>query len=311
MPAGRQPRPAEYYEQKIREIYPEIKLLEAYCQADPDDHSTAEELEQKKTTLRHYRDRWAERKQVLVYVDGREQLENNPTELGYPTQRTPQYDAKKWPWYSVGDYVAYIDGIGWYPVCRERKSLMDLDNTLRDKDHRKNLYEEFGRFLVDKRFTIFRFDLECTSEELEEYLPPMPKTCKFCVHKRVKLDSGDFFCPVSKHMFPEYSPGSGFKCHEGFTEKKRDPVNIQAMKSLRKTIIRQCQEMGMQVVWRGSREEACREYHAGIVEYLKLNYMKFLKLEEIPRDEDAFLKERLAQAEEVVRATKAALGVEV
>ena len=274
MTPGRQPLPASHYEAEIRKLYPEVQLLKAYCEADPEDKATAKELEEKKGTLRGYRDKWAERKQVLVYVDGREQLENTPEELGYPTQRTPQYDAKKWPYSSVGDYTAYIEGIGWYPVCRERKSLTDLDGTLRDKEHRKNLFEEYERFKVDPRFKnggIFRFDLECTPEELENYLPPMPKTCSFCAVKRVRMDSGDYLCLRSGHMFPSFEPAQDFKCHEGFEERKRDPVNIKAMKTLRKRIIRQCHEKGMQVIWRGSREEACKAYREGVIEYLSLN----------------------------------------
>ena len=296
---------AEYYEAEIRKLYPEIKLLKAYCEANREDKSTLGELEQKKSNIRYFRDKWAERKQVIVYVDGREQLENTPEELGYPTQRTPQYDAKKWPWYSVGDYTAYIDGIGWYPVCRERKSLADLDNTLRDKDHRKNFFEEYERFKVDPRFKngIFRFDLECTPEELEDFLPPMPKTCKYCSVKRQKMDSGDYFCPKNFKIL-EYDPSSDFKCHEGFEERKRDAVNVSAMKTLRKTIIRQCLEIGMQVVWRGSRDEACKAYREGIVEYLKLNYVKFLKLDVEPYNDLRELDRKIAQCEAELEALK-------
>lgn len=311
---GRQPYTSDYYEVEIRKLYPEVQILKAYCEANPEDVETAKELEEKKATLRYYRDKWAERKEVIVYVDGREQLPNTPEELGYPTERTPQYDPKTWPWYSVGDYVAYIPGIGWYPVCRERKSLADLDDTLRDKDHRKNLYEEYERFKADPRFKdggVFRFDLECTPEELEDFLPPMPKSCRFCAVKRVKMDSEDYFCPVSQHMFQEFEPGSDFKCHEGFVERKRDPVNVKAMKTLRKTIIRQCHEMGMQIVWRGSREAACAAYKPGVEEWLKLNYVKLLRLDVKPYDDLEHLKTKKAMLEAELSYVNEALGVEV
>jgi len=277
-----QKKTASEYEAEIRSLYPEVQVLKAYCEANPEDIETIKELEKKKSTLRSYRDKWAERKDVIVYVDGREQLENTPVELKYPTERTPPYDSKKWQWYSVGDYIAYIQGIGWYPVCRERKTINDLDGTLRDRDHRKNLYEEFGRFLADDRFTIFRFDLECTEEEFYNYLPPVPKTCKYCEVKRVKSDTGDYFCPKTFTLFPSKDPEKDFKCHDGFRERKRDPVNVQAMKTLRKTIIRQCCEMGMQIIWRGSREAAYKAYRPGVEEYLKLNYVKLLKLDMVP-----------------------------
>lgn len=299
------------YEAEIRKLYPDVQLLKAYCEADPDDRETAKELEQKKDALRGYRDRWAERKEVIVYVDGREQLENTPDELGYPTTRTPQYDKKDWPWRSVGDYTAYVPGIGWYPVCRERKSLADLDATLRDKDHRKRLYDEYERFLADSRFTIFRFDLECTESELWDYLPPLPKTCDFCEVKRLKMEHGDYFCLRTGEMFPEKEPGADFKCYEGFVEKRRDPVNVKAMKTLRKRIIRQCLEKGMQITWRGSRENACLAYREGIVEYLALNYVKLLGLDKLSHDDEAFLKERLARLEAEIQATKATLVVTV
>lgn len=304
---GRQPYTADHYEAEIRKLYPEVQVLKAYVEGNPEDLETAKELEQEKETLRGYRDRWAERKEVIVYVANNEGLPNSSEELRYQTAKMPTYDAKKWPWRQVGDYIAYVPGIGWYPVCRERKTLADLDATLRDKDHRKNLYEEYERCLVDSRFTVFRFDLECTPEDLNDYLPPMPKTCKFCQVKRIKTDNGDYFCPKTFTIFPEKDPGSDFKCHEGFMEKKRDPVNVSAMKTLRKTIIRQCHEMGMQVVWRGSREAACEAYKPGVEEWLKLNYVRLLNLDVTACSDRAVLEARVAQLEAELQAARTSL----
>jgi hypothetical protein len=303
-----QRKTSDYYEAEIRKLYPEVHLLQAYCDADPEDTETAKELEQKKATLRAYRDKWAQRKPVKVFVANNEGLPNTSEELGYPTEPMKQYDAKKWPYYQVGDYQAYVDGVGWYPVCRERKTLADLYATLMDRDHRKNLYEEHGRFSVDPRYKkdgIFRFDLECTEKDFFEYLPPWPKQCRFCEVKRVKTESGDYWCPRSHELFPSKENEPDFRCHNGFKERSRDPVDIKRIRTTQHTIIRQCHELGMQIVWRGSREAAYGAYRSGVEEWLKLNYVSLLRLEEI--NEEAFLKERLALAEEDVRAAKCSL----
>lgn len=269
---------SDYYEAKIRELYPTVKLLEAYCEADPEDKETAKELEKKKGTLGWYKDQWAERIPVKVYVDGREQLENTPEELRCPTEQTPQYDKTSWPYRSVGDYIAYVQGIGWYHVCRERKSLPDLYGTLMDDDNRENLFEEFDRFLADDRFTIFRFDLECTEEEFYNYLPQWPKTCKFCEVKREKMDSGEYFCPRTKSILDFY-PGSDFKCHEGFVERKRADIDIKRLRTLKEKWIKRCFEKGFQIIWRGSREAAYQAYSPGVEEWLKLSYVGLLGLD--------------------------------
>lgn len=247
-------------------------------------------------------------------MDGREQLENKPEELNYPTERTPHFHKTKWPYQPVGDYAAYVKGICWYPVCRERKSLADLYGTLIDEDHRKNLYEEFGRFLIDDRFTIFRFDIECMEKEFLEYLPPAPKTCKFCKVKRIKTENGDYFCPKMVQLFPEKKNDPDFKCHEGFEEKPRDEIELKRLLTLKKTILRQCFEMGMQIVWRGSREAAYEAYRPGVEEWLKLNYVRLLKLDTPLYNDESFLKERLSKARDEVWATEQslkALGVPV
>ncbi len=305
---GRQPYTYEHYEVEIRKLFPEVQLLKAFCESDPEDLETATELEKKKDTLRWYRDSWAKRIPVTVYVDGREQIPNTQEELRYPTERTPQYDKDDWPWYSVGDYIAYVQGIGWYPVCRERKSLNDLYGTLIDEDHRGNLYDEFVRFLTDKRFTIFRFDLECTEQEFFEYLPPRPKICKFCQVKRERMDSGDYFCNKIYKMFPSKDTDPDFRCHEGFVERPRDKVDLQRLQTLKETILRQCRELGMQIVWRGSREEACKKYRPGVEEWLKLNYVKLLKLDEPVYNDRLLLENRIAQLEAELHAARASLA---
>ncbi|MEN6290678.1 MAG: hypothetical protein ABFD07_01505, partial [Methanobacterium sp.] len=64
------------------------------------------------------------------------------------------------------------------------------------------------------------------------------------------------------------------------------------------------------ITWRGSREEACKAYKEGIIEYLALNYVKLLKLDTLSHNDEAFLKERLARLEAEMLATKASLGME-
>lgn len=294
---GRKPYTSEHYEAEIRKLFPEVQLLKAFCEANPEDESTLKELEQKKSTLREYRNRWAERVPAIAYVDGREQLPNSSEESGYHTERTPQYDAKNWPYYSVGDYITYVPGVGWYPVCRERKSLNDLYGTLMDEDHRKNLYDEFFRFLIDKRFTIFRFDLECTEDEFFEYLPPRPKICKYCQVKRIRMDTEDDFCPKLVKIFPSTVIDPSFRCHEGFIERKRDSIELQRLHTLKETVLRQCRELGMQIVWEGSREEACAAYKPGVVEWLKLNYVSLLQLDKPLYSDREFLEDRKAALE--------------
>jgi hypothetical protein len=305
------PKSASAYADEIKSLYPEVQLLKAYTEADPEDSSTLKELEKKKNTLRYYRDKWATNLDVIVYVANNEQLPNTPEELGYETQPMPTYHAKKWPWYQTGDYQAYIQGIGWYPVVRERKTLSDLDNTLRDKYHRKNFYEEFERFQVDSRFNIFRFDLECDPEQFYNSLPQWHKTCKFCEVKRLKMDSGDYYCPRSGHMFQSYSPGSDFKCREGFVERERAQADIQRIKTTRKTILRQCLGMGMQVVWRGSRVEAYKAYRPELEEWAKINYVKLLGLENKFYNDAEALRNRKAMLEVELEAINNSLKIVV
>jgi hypothetical protein len=280
----RQQYPAEYYEAEIRKLYPAVQLLRAYCEANPEDESTLKELEDKEKSLGYLKKMWAARIPIIVQVASNEGLENSAEELRCQTEPMKQYDAKKWPYKQVGDYVAFIPGIGWYPVCRERKTLEDLYGTLMDRDHRKNLFEEFDRFLADNRFTIFRFDLECTEEEFYNYLPTWPKTCKFCEIHRQKMDSGEYFCPQTFQIL-EFYPGPDFKCHEGFSPRQRDRIELQRILTSKETYLRQCHEKGFQVVWRGSREAACEAYRDGVEEWLKLNYVKLLKLDVKSRTE--------------------------
>lgn len=306
--SGRQPLTSEHYEKEMRSLYPAVQLLKAYCEANPEDAETLKELEKKRGSLRWYRNCWAERSKVTVYVDGREQLPNSADELGYPTEQTPQYDKKKWPYYSVGDYVAHVQGVGWYPVCRERKSLNDLYGTLMDEDHRKNLYEEFGRFSGDKRFTIFRFDLECTEDEFYNYLPQWPKQCRFCEVKRIKTEDGDYWCPRSHELFPVRDNTPDFRCHTGFKERKRYTVDVQRIRSTQHKIIMQCQELGMQIIWRGSREAAYEAYRPGVEEWLKLNYVELLKLDEAPYNDRVAIENKIAECEVNLFALRASLA---
>jgi hypothetical protein len=300
----RQQYPAEYYEAEIRKLYPAVQLLRAYCEANPEDTATLKELEDKEGSLRYNKKMWASRKQIIVQVASNEGLENSAEELRCQTEPMKTYDEKKWPYKQVGDYVAYVPGIGWYPVCRERKTLEDLYGTLMDKEHRKNLFEEFDRFLVDNRFTIFRFDLECTEEEFYNYLPHWPKTCKFCDVKRQKMDSGEYFCPLTLQILESY-PGPDFKCHEGFCPRPRDRIELQRIRTSKRTYLRQCREKGFQIEWRGSREAACEAYREGVEEWLKLNYVKLLKLD--VRDDRAELLKKKAFIEAELAAVNGAL----
>ena len=144
---ARLPYTYEYYESEIRKLYPTIQLLKAYCEANPEDESTLKELEQKERSMSYLKKMWASRIPITAQVASNEGLENSADELRCQTEPMKQYDPKKWPYKQVGDYNAHIPSLGvWYPVCRERKTLEDLYGTLMDRDHRKNLYEEFERF---------------------------------------------------------------------------------------------------------------------------------------------------------------------
>jgi len=307
--SGRQPLTADHYEAEIRALYPAVQLLKAYCEANPEDTESLKELEKKKDKLRYNRDKWAERKDKIVYVANNEGLPNSEKELGCKTEPMKPYHAKKWPYKQAGDYQAYVEGVGWYYVCRERKTLEDLYGTLMDRDHWKNLCEEFERFKEDPRFKtwgIFRFDLECTEKEFYKYLPHWPKTCKFCEVKRQKMDSGEYFCPRSLNIL-EYDPGPDFKCHAGFNERERDETTLKSIRTMKEKRIRQCFEMGMQVVWRGSREAAYEAYRPGIEEWLKLNYVKLLKLDEAPYNDRVALENKIAECEVVLFTLKFSL----
>jgi hypothetical protein len=299
---------ASDYEAEIRKLYPEVQLLKNHCEADPDDKDTLKDFEKSKNTLRWYRDQWAARIPITVYVANNEQLPNSSAELRCNTEPMPQYHKKKWPYYQTGDYQAYIPDLKvWYPILRERKSINDLHGTLVDKDHRKNLFEEYERFLVDPRFTVFRFDLECYEEEFYNYLPPVQKKCQFCEVKRTKMDSGDYFCPRTNEFFPTFDSATDFYCHEGFKEREKDPIDKARLRSLKKKIIDQCFEMGMQIKWRGSRKAAYEAYRPNIETWLKLNYVKLLKLDNGPYNDQAALLKRKAELEASLTAVNHSL----
>lgn len=309
--SGRQPLTADHYEAEIRALYPAVHLLKAYCEANPDDTESLKELETNKAKLRYNRDMWAHRKEAVVYVANNEGLPNSSEEIGYNTEPMKSYHAKKWPYKQFGDYIAYVPGIGWYPVVRERKTLSDLYGTLMDRDHRKNLYEELARFKADPRFKvkgIFRFDLECTEDDFYNYLPPWPKTCKFCEVKRIKTDSGDYWCQRSHNLFPSFENPPDFRCHAGYNERKRDPVDIKRIRSTQHKRIRQCHELGMQIIWRGSREAAYEAYRPGVEEWLKLKYVHLLKLDDAPYNDRVALENKIAECEVNLFALKASLA---
>jgi hypothetical protein len=304
------------YEAEIRKLYPEVQLLKNHCECNPDDKETLKELEKKKETLRWFRDKWAERTKIIVYVANNEQLPNSEDELRCDVLPMPQYHAKKWPHKQVGDYQAYIPILDtWYPVVRERKTINDLHGTLVDKDHRQNLFEEYERFVLDERFTIFRFDLECFEEEFYNYFPPTLKNCRYCTGKLVRNDFGDYHCTKSYKLFPPDNPDSEFKCDQ-FTAKKRDPINEARIRSLKKKIIDQCFEMGMQIKWRGSRKAAYEAYRSNIETWMKLNYVRLLGLDLDPlrdiqklRRDLAYHKSEVLAKESSIRSLERQLGM--
>jgi hypothetical protein len=257
---------------------PVIKSRYASLKQDPTNKA-------KKKLLRDTVKRWAAKNEAEVLAASNEGkgYQRTPDEIGYPVRPMPVYHPKKWPYHQFGDYQACIPGLGWYGVVIERKTLQDAVSTIIEDDHRENLYEEIGRFHADPRFKdhgIFRMDFECTEEQFFDFLPPYPKTCKFCTCERVQLDSGDLFCQTAVLIFDTEIPDPKFRCHNGFQEYQRSEKQIETIRKKKESVLRTLRAMGVQLCWRGSREAANEAYKPDLEAWCVENYVRLLKLEE-------------------------------
>lgn len=275
------------------------KQASDYIPIIKDRHASAKKdlSKAKKKLLRDTVKRWAEKLEVEVLAANNEGqgYQRTPEEIGYKVRPMPRYDPKKFPYRQSCDYLACISGIGWYKVGIERKTLNDLYSTLIDDDHRDNLYDEILRFNTDQRFKdrgIFRIDAECTEEEFFDFFPPYPKTCQFCIHERIKTDTGDMFCHTTLILFDKED--KDFRCHEGFQEQPRPEDQIKAINKKKETVLRTLRGMGVQLCWRGSRESANEAYKPELQAWCVANYEKLLKLDD---PEDLEMKKARLEAE--------------
>lgn len=296
---GRQPFTAEYYESEIRRKYKEFLK-------DPTN-------KKKQDSLRDSVRMWAIRTNVEVLAASNEGngYQRTPEEIGYTVNPMPVYEPKKWNYHQVCDYLAVIQGVGWYQVGIERKTLEDLYGTLIDDDHRRRLNAEITRFYNDPRFCkhgIFRMDLECTEEEFYDYFPPYPKTCKFCSKQKMKLDSGDYWCPEAMYLYAKDEDFKNFHCPaNSYEEKKRTQEDIDSINKKKATCIRRLRGRGVQIVWRGDRETANSEYKPDLQSWMIENYERLLGLGEYAYDDKAYVKRKIAFLEAALQSLYASL----
>ncbi|MEN6294220.1 MAG: hypothetical protein ABFD07_19685, partial [Methanobacterium sp.] len=228
----------------------------------------------------------------------------------YPVRPMPCYHAKKWPYKQFADYQACISGVGWYEVVIERKTLNDAYGTLVDDPHRENLYEEFDRFKNDPRFCkngIFRMDIECTEQQFMDYFPPFPKTCKFCNKQNVQLDTGDYWCPEARFLYSNDFDFRDFYCPaRAYEAIKREPEDVAAINAKKETVLSRLLGKGIQVCWRGSRENATAAYKKDLQSWMIENYVRLLKLEE--RNDVMMLRRKKTYLEYELQVVNAALA---
>lgn len=263
---------AQSYIKDIRERYQAHKK-------NPDDIK-------KENQLNYSVREFAKRVEVEVFAANNEGqgYQRTPEEIGYKISPMKRYDKKNYPYYQFGDYQAYIELIGWYGVVIERKTLNDLYSTLIEDDHRKNLYQEIQRFKNDPRFSengIFRMELECTEEEFKAYFPPFPKNCNFCNKQKIKLDTGDMWCPEAMFLYSPDEKFKGFYCPANSYEiKRRTPEDIEAINKKKETCLSRLIGKGVQLCWRGDRETANEKYKIDLQSWIIENYVRLLRLEE-------------------------------
>lgn len=306
---GRQPFSADYYEAEIRRKYKEF-------QKDPTN-------KKKQDSLRDSVRMWAIRSQVDVLAASNEGdgFQRTPEEIGYPVKPMPRYEPKKWNYHQVCDYLALIKGVGWYQVGIERKTLEDLYGTLIDDDHRRRLNAEITRFYSDPRFCkhgIFRMEIECPEKSFYDFFPPFPKNCNFCSKQKMKLDSGDYWCPEAMFLYAKDNDFKNFYCPANeYQAKIRTPEEIDTLNKKKATCIRRLRGRGVQIVWRGDRETANSEYKPDLQSWMIENYERMLGLGEYAYDDEAYIKRKIASCEAELQALRASLekiqvsGVEV
>lgn len=249
------------YVTEIRTLHKQIKKF-----PEPKTDKQKEELKTLKKQLDTQLRGWIKRLDITIFVAQNEQYPWMPEEFKeFVLTPMRPYDAKKWPYYQVGDYQAYFSGggvSGWIPVLVERKGGKegrsgphDLYGTLINPERCDTFYREIERFRADARFSMMIVIAECT---LSEYL---------------------LYTPL-------------------FNGKKRNVNHIGASPESRGGKIDSLYNRGVPVLFAGTRILAVTRYKGLLKGWLRLNYACILKLDIEPYDDRAELLKKKAAIEE-------------
>ena len=313
---GRQPYTYEHYEAEIRKLFPEVQLLKAFCESDPEDLETATELDKKQEALKRNVKNLAKKCNPIIYVANNEgipwKLEDMPwSDTGRNVTIEPMPLKRKSKIKQVGDYVCYIPELGvYYPKVIDRKSWDDMNGTFVDEDNRARFFREVETFNIDPRFkdipdAKLEVFAECSKYDFLVKLAPYPTQCKFCTKvKRIRVDDNLVYYCTENGEPSTVKPESSCK---SFDPYKRSDGEIKALIKKKRTVIGQLKKAGVEVCWQGSRFEASHQYTVDIFEWIKGNYVTLLKLDSMYSDR-LFLENRIAQLEAELQAARASLA---
>lgn len=293
---------ADDYAAEIRKLYPEVQLLKAYCEANPEDEATVKKLEQKQNTLTGKVKNLAKRSNPIIYVAKNEGIpwkaEDMPwSDTGRNVTIEPMPLKKDTKIKQVGDYICYIPELDvYYSRVVDRKSWDDMNGTFVDEDNRDRFFKEIVTFNADPRFKDIKnakleIYAECSKYDFLAKLAPYPTQCKFCTKvERVQSDDSLVYYCTERDLIP-VKPDSSCKSFDSY---KRSDGEIKALIKKKRTVLGQLKDAGVEVCWQGSRFEASHQYTVDVFEWIKRNYVKLLKLDILPYNDRIFLEDRKA-----------------
>ena len=311
----------QQYKEEIRKLYPEVQVLKAYCEANPEDLSTVSELEQKRETLKRKVKNLVKRCNPIIYVAKNEGIpwksEDMPwsdTGRNVTTQDMPRKKDTKIK--QVGDYICYIPELGvYYPKVVDRKSWDDMNSTFVDEENRYRFFKEIATFNADPRFEALpeaklEVSAECSKYDFLVKIPQYPVQCKFCIKvERVKSEEDFVYYCTDGEDSRAVNPESSCK---SFDPYKRSDGELRALIKKKRTILGQLKKAGVEVCWQGSRFEASHQYPVDIFEWIEGNYVSILKLDTQPYNDRKTIENKIAMHEAELLSLKGSLaGLEV
>lgn len=200
-------------------------------------------FKQKQSELSRRLTAWVDRMDIILHVASNEQAPWTSDELGYATVPMPTRKASNS--LQVGDYHAYLNDYDMYiGICVERKGTTRIRGRLVDCD----LYSSLS---ADYR-------IERIYNEINRYKCDM------------RFDRMEIIAECSYGEFMTFKPR--------FNGKEYNNMNPGMNQPARLAVLTKIQNMGVPVMFCGTRKYATEYYRSLILQWCRLNYAKIIGL---------------------------------